>query len=872
MPKAARIHRDVVPCCAAIMGCIATTASAQRGDQKGEPQPSLPAEWMTITSPPLPPAEALERLVVADGFRVECVASEPLIEAPIAAMFAPDGALWVLEMRGFMTDPDGSRELEPLGRVSVLRDTDGDGAMDTASVFADSLILPRAFAFHRDGLLLVEPPHLLLLQDTDGDGRADQSRALCSGFEGIDSPEHAGNGLLWQHDGTYALSQHPWSIVMRPDGTVSLTRTPAHGQWGLAQDDWGRLYYSPNSDALLCDTVPKQFAAQHASGEGIPGVPRRVVTDQRVWPAHLTPGVNRAYRPGFLQDGRLREFTAACGPTIYRDTLLGDDVAGDAFVCEAVGNLVMRYDLTETDDGPQGDPADGDAPFLASTDERFRPVNTFAGPDGALYVVDMARGIVQHKMFVTSFLRKQMEARALHEGTACGRIWRVVPANEAIPSRTPPLLQSLDAVQLAPLLASESGATRDMAQRLLLERSDAASCQRVAEEVRPLLRHARPEVRRLALWTLAALAGAQEADTTPVVPGEWRADIEAASRDEHAAVRAAAALIAGRSRLLDIDAALCSDPEPVVRRHAVAALGADLTRARLGEFLAATAPLWNDATTRAIIVQSCDGLEAEGMAWTVQAVSFNGAGDAALRGDLFEAALFSGDESRVVASIDSALALHASDPRAGIELLARAVKALRADALEASDRRRIRCAAQPIHWGIVAQSDAEVAAHLRALDSCLVWPGRKGYLVDGAPLSTLDRGRILYAHCAGCHGPSGDGTPGVYPPLRGSPFVTGTVDRLTAILLKGLDGRIVVGDHAYEGHMPAAPIDGDADLAALMTYVRQAWGNAEPPVSEPDVASARERFRMRTTPWTLRELQEQLHRSGTPDSPDVAPR
>ncbi len=860
MPDHATLRSTIATCGAGAALWLATTSHAQRGDQQGEAQPELPAAWVAIPSPPLTPDEALARLSVADGFRVECVASEPLIEAPIAAMFAPDGALWVLEMRGFMTDPDGSRELEPLGRVSVLRDDDGDGRMDSATIFADSLILPRAFAFHRDGLLLVEPPHLLLLHDTNGDGRADASRVLCSGFQGIESPEHAGNGLLWQHDGTYALSQHASSIALRPDGTVSLTRTPAHGQWGLAQDDWGRLYYSPNSDALLCDTVPKEFAAQHASGTGVPGVPHRVVTDQQVWPAHLTPGVNRAYRPGMLRDGRLREFTAACGPTIYRDTLLGDHVAGDAFVCEPVGNLVMRYNLAEAGDGPRGTAADGETAFLSSTDERFRPVNTFAGLDGALYVVDMARGIVQHKMFVTSFLRRQMEARALHEGNACGRIWRVVSTDDSLARRDSPQLGTLAAIELVPYLGSESGATRDMAQRLLLERVDPESRGLVSDEVRQLLHDERPAVRRLALWTLADL------DTV----GD--PDVELASQDDAPGVRAAAALIAGRAGLLDVDVALIGDADPSVRRHAVAALGADLTAARLGEFLSATAPLWNDPTTRALIVQSCDGLEADAMAWTAASESFNGAGDTALRGDLFEAALLSGDEHRVLASIDAAFTLHERDDRAGTMALARAVKALRAGSLDPADRRRIRCAAQPMRWSNVARSGGEVAAHLHALDSCLIWPGRKGYLVESAPLSTLDRGRILYAHCAGCHGPSGDGTPGVYPPLRGSPFVTGGVDRLTAILLKGLDGRMVLGDHAYDGHMPAAPIEDDADLAALMTYLRQAWGNGASTVSEPEVAAAREQCQSRTTPWTLRELQEHAQPGSVPPSRDVTPR
>ncbi|MDA0802160.1 MAG: c-type cytochrome [Planctomycetota bacterium] len=836
----------------AIPMALCVPAFSQRGDQKGEIQRDLPAAWLAVESPPLSADAAQARLIVPDGYRIECVASEPLIEAPIAAMFAPDGALWVLEMRGFMTDPDGTQELDPLGRVSVLRDTDGDGRMDTSTVFVDTLILPRAFAFHRDGLLLVEPPHLSFLRDTDGDGRADMSRVVCTGFEGIESPEHAGNGLLWQHDGSYAFSQHPWSVALL-DGEdapvlAALTRTPSHGQWGVAQDDWGRLYYSPNSDALLCDTLPKAFAAQHASGRGIPGVPRRVVTDQRVWPAHLTPGVNRAYRSGFLRDGRLKEFTAACGPSIYRDSLLGNDLTGNAFVCEAVGNLVMRFNLEESPDGPIGSPADGDTAFIASTDERFRPVNTFVGPDGALYVVDMARGIVQHKLFVTSFLRKQMEARQLRRGNECGRIWRVVPDAGAV--RPVPDMSAMTSLELAPLLHSESGAIRDMAQRLLVERVDDASLGATADVVRAQLSSDRPEVRRIALWTLALVGALRDAD------------MDAALADPHSGVRSAAAMVAYAIERPTLAAPLLSDLDPPVRRHALAALGATIPAGALDDFIAQSQALWNDPTARAIIVQSCDGMEADAI--TSISAHRGQPGADTLQADMLEAALTSGDEARVPLALDAALAARDSMPQACEAMLARALKALRADAIDPSERRRIRCASQPIRWSESRRASAELDTSLRMLDACLIWPGRRGYERESVPLGVQERGRMLYAHCAGCHGASGDGTPGVYPPLRGSPFVTGDADRLLAILLKGLEGRLEVSGGVYDSHMPPAPVEGDEAMAALASYVRQAWGNGEGAVSAQDVARARDRFSARSTPWTLRELHEEMKSTRAP--------
>jgi putative membrane-bound dehydrogenase-like protein len=128
---------------------------------------------------------------------VELVAAEPLIEAPVAFEFGPDGRLWVVEMRGYMRDAEGAGETERLGRIKVLRDTDGDGRMDEAAVFLDGLVMPRGIALWQDGVLVIEPPHLFFARDTDGDGRADQSRIVASGFAGKDNPEHAGNGLFF---------------------------------------------------------------------------------------------------------------------------------------------------------------------------------------------------------------------------------------------------------------------------------------------------------------------------------------------------------------------------------------------------------------------------------------------------------------------------------------------------------------------------------------------------------------------------------------------------------------------------------------------------------------------------------------------------
>ena len=129
-----------------ILVCLlcATPAVAQLGDKKWERQQPLPSHLQPPPAPVLSPAQALASFKVADGFRVELVASEPLVQDPVALAFDADGRIWVVEMRGFMPTLDGAGENAEDGRISILEDTDGDGRVDKSTVFLDKLVLPRA--------------------------------------------------------------------------------------------------------------------------------------------------------------------------------------------------------------------------------------------------------------------------------------------------------------------------------------------------------------------------------------------------------------------------------------------------------------------------------------------------------------------------------------------------------------------------------------------------------------------------------------------------------------------------------------------------------------------------------------------------------
>ncbi|MSU46214.1 MAG: hypothetical protein EXS42_03590 [Lacunisphaera sp.] len=183
------------------------------------------------------------------------------------------------------------------------------------------------------------------------------------------------------------------------------------------------MYYNTASSPLLADLFPGNKLLRN------PSIPRPTSSNYEVakkrntplWPSRLTPGINRGYRE-LRADGTLKEVTAACGPLIYRGDLFPDEFYGDAFFCEPAANLVKRLVLGPTANGGlEGESIYTGSEFLSSSDERFRPVNLYNGPDGALYLVDMYRGIIQHHLYITTYLRNQIVQRKLDRPIGMGR-------------------------------------------------------------------------------------------------------------------------------------------------------------------------------------------------------------------------------------------------------------------------------------------------------------------------------------------------------------------------------------------------------------------------------------------------------------------
>ncbi len=394
----------------AILMLLAAGAAVEQVPPGAKPDASNPASSQPVASTPaLSPADSMKTFVLQPGYRVELVASEPMIQDPVAIDFDPEGRMWVVEMIGYMNTILASNEHEPLGRIVVLEDTNDDGRMDKRTVFAEGLVLPRALKVLAHGVLVGEPPNLWLMRDTNGDLKADTKDLVTDKYGSRDANvEHNANSLTWALDNWMYTSEVDMYLRLK-HGKFEVVKTPSRGQWGASQDDFGRIYRNTNESVLHVDIVPTAYYGRNpnllrtrGSYESLEGDANEV---NAVWPAHRTPGVNRGYQSGVLRpDGTLANFTSVASPLVYRGDRLPRDLNGNVFVVEPAANVVSRIVLNDDGTTIKAKKAYDRSEFLAATDERFRPVYLSNAPDGTLYLVDMYRGIIQHRGFITEYL------------------------------------------------------------------------------------------------------------------------------------------------------------------------------------------------------------------------------------------------------------------------------------------------------------------------------------------------------------------------------------------------------------------------------------------------------------------------------------
>lgn len=815
------------------------SVAAQSGDRAGEQQKPPPAHLQIPPADPLTAEQALATLRLAPGFRAEIVAAEPVLFDPVAVAIGPDGRLWVVEMRAYMPDVEGTGENAPIGTIAVLSDTDGDGRMDRRAEFAGGFVLPRAIALVGDGVLIAEPPNLWFLRDTDRDGKADDKQLVANDYGNPSNPEHSANGLLWAMDNWIYSANHTTRFRYK-QGTWERQPTNFRGQWGIAQDDFGQLYFNNNSVALYTDVLPAEYLRRnrHLPNARGANVQMARADEISVWPGRVTTGVNRGYRI-LREDGTLPVLTAASGPVIYRGSLFPRSFYGDAFICEPAGNLVKRMIIEQRDGIPAVRNAYASSEFLTSTDERFRPVNLYNGPEGSLYVVDMYRGVIQHRIFLTTYLRNQIKDRGLEAPLGMGRIYRVVPEHSAR-SKVPNLAKSSNS-QLVMALEHADAWVRDTAQRLLVERRDA----RTAAALRKLAVASSREVSRAhALWTLDGI----DAVDWPTVS---KALSDAEPRVAAIGVRLSERFMAGEpKRTLDAVMERARRDEPAVQQQAALSIGTAAAAAAQadGPLLelarrAGSQPYMADA-----IVSSLAGRE---LAFFEQLAR----SDVAL------------DQVSPVAALLVATILQSADPHAADAVLARLTQQttpqwLRDAVLdgvdrlipttESGERRMTFIASEPRALKNLAAGTGKDATRAAQLLKSLRWRGQA--LDIDKTLSALtaeqralyERGRTEFALCAACHQSEGQGMQGLAPALAGSRYVNGSPQALV---------RIVVNGKADQLAMPGLSSLEDESIASILTYIRRSWGNEAAPVSPQTVREIRGVIANREEPWSDDELE-----------------
>jgi mono/diheme cytochrome c family protein/glucose/arabinose dehydrogenase len=470
-------------------------------------------------SPVLSAEESMKTMRLEPGFKIEIVADEPLLSSPVAMLFDEKGRIWVVEMENYMPDTLGTGEDLPTGKIVILSDKNGDGRMDDRKVFLDSLVLPRAFSFYENGILVAESPNLWFYEISN-DKPINKVLVDASYAEG-GNVEHQPNGLLRALD-NWIYSAKSGKRYRKLNGNWLIERTHFRGQWGISQDDYGRLFYNNNSENLQGDYFSPGLGATNENQPRLAGFSESIIKNNRVFPIRQTPGVNRAYLEGILDEGlKLVNFTAACGPVIFNSKLFGDAYYGNAFVAEPAGNLIKRNILSNSAYTVTGKLAYSDREFLASTDERFRPVNLSVGPDGALYIVDMYRGIIQHKTYLTPYLKGQIKARELSKPINLGRIYKVVP--EGLKSAK--LMFSPDYNHLIQQLGSSNGWIRNKAQQLIVD-----SKNKQLEKALRDLAHKKdnPLATIHALWAMEGLSVLKKEDVLPLLNNsDWTLRMQA---------------------------------------------------------------------------------------------------------------------------------------------------------------------------------------------------------------------------------------------------------------------------------------------------------------------------------------------------------
>lgn len=463
---------------------------------------------------PKAPAESKKCFKLPEGFRIDLIASEPLIRDPSCLAWDERGRLFVTEIHGYnleghldVSELNKTGELDlsirrvrvdeamkaearkgQRGSLKLLRDRNGDGRMDEVIVWADDLPAAYGVVPARGGLIVMAEPHIFFFADTNGDDKPDVRERIFTGFDRGEM-ERSINNPVWGPDNwIYAGRGWGGATVTGPKlkETVKLGRTdfrfkpdgsaiePVSGDnhtFGMGFDDFGnRFLITTGQPVRYAAPLPYRYLArnQHVSSPG---------TTVGASPYHNTFPISQPHpwrrKRGaderwvkFYGSGEAKpngNFTSACGQQIYRADLFPKKFHGNHFACEPQQSMVHRSILERDGAGLKARRPEehANSEFLSSSDGWFRPNNLRVGPDGALYIVDMYREIIEDYSAIPRYLQQQY---GLLNGDDRGRIWRVAPKASA-----PGPLEMGDDMTDPKYFSHPNAWWRETAQRLSVE-------------------------------------------------------------------------------------------------------------------------------------------------------------------------------------------------------------------------------------------------------------------------------------------------------------------------------------------------------------------------------------------------------------------
>ncbi len=487
---------------------------------------------------PTEPEAAVKTFEPVDGFHVELFAAEPNVVDPVEICFDENGGVYVAEMLDYPFDPESGEQ--PRSRIRFLEDTDHDGRVDKATIFADHLLQVTSVFPWKGGVFAASAPRILYLKDDDGDHVADTQEVWYQGFDtDVSSESRITNFRLGLDNWIYAANngrpgeitspkfpEKPPLIVRGYDfrfNPVSGEFAAAAGptQFGMSFNQWGDRFVTQNTVHLRHAVLPARYLLRNplfTPPSMLEYVPDDDPNNSKVYPLtqpqewRVERTEVRQERYDETQPGRVERvgghFTAATGTTVYLGDAFGPDYYGNVFVADVNGGLVHREVLSDDGVSYRSQPRPQGKEFLASHDEWHRPANLANAPDGNLYLLDFYREYIEEPASIPETIKERLHLD-FYRGNDRGRIWRIVPDRPAVKRGLDVSLGQASTAELVALLGHANGWHRTTAQRLLLERRDPSS----APPLRKLTSEAeRAEVRLLALWALEGVGALEPAD------------------------------------------------------------------------------------------------------------------------------------------------------------------------------------------------------------------------------------------------------------------------------------------------------------------------------------------------------------------------